>query len=155
MALEGIHSAVGCLEARLKRLALAHKRIAPLMSLPYVGPVTAGTLIAELGDVRRFRNAKAVASYAGLIPRVHSSADLKHHGRLVAHGNRELRFILGEWAVQLLSRHQLVLEWAKSRAARMPMNKIRVALARKLLVGVWHTLRTAEEFSLERCLATA
>lgn len=131
------------------------ERISPLLSLPYVGTVTAGTLAAELGDVKRFRSAKAVASYAGLVPRVTQSAERSHNGRLVRHGNRELRFVLGEWAVQLMSRHATVRKWAESRLRKSPKNKVRVALARKLLVGVWHTMRTGETFSLERCLATA
>ncbi len=89
------------------------------------------------------------------MPRVYESADTSRHGRIVSHGNRELRFVLGEWAVQLLARHDKVREWAAPLLARLPQNKVRVALARKLLVGVWHTLRTGEAFSLERCLATA
>lgn len=154
-AFEAIHSSIVALDARISELVRKHERLVPLLSLPYVGPITAGTLVAELGDVRRFRSAKAVASYAGLVPRVDSSADQGHNGRLVRHGNRELRFVLGEWAVQLLARHPAVRAWADPRLARMPKNKVRVALARKLLVGVWHTLRTGEVFSLERCLATA
>lgn len=126
---------------------------AVLRPLPYVGPLTATTLVAELGDLHRFRNSKAVGSYAGLVPRVIESGQRSYHGPLVNHGNRELRFVLGEWAVQLLARHELVKRWAQPRLRRSPKNQVRVALARRLLVGVWHTLRTGEVFSLERCLA--
>lgn len=150
-----VHAAVKKLADLCGSLTKEHERIRPLLDLPYVGPVTAGTLAAELGDVSRFRNAKAVASYAGLIPRVSQSGDQAFHGPLVRHGNRELRFVLGEWAVQLLNRHPTVQKWAKTRLARMPKNKVRVTLARKLLVGVWHTMRTGEAFCLQRCLATA
>ena len=154
-ALEALDRSIRGLDRRTVAVVRKHPRLAPLLRLPFVGPITATTLIAELGDVHRFRNAKAVASYAGLVPRVFNSADQENHGRLVRHGNRELRFVLGEWAVQLLARHELVRTWAASRLARMPKNKVRVALARKLLVGVWHTLRSGEVFSLERCLLTA
>lgn len=153
--LESVHAAILKLDARIGVFVNENDRVTPLLSIPYVGPITAGTLAAELGDVHRFRNAKAVASYAGLVPRVQQSADHQHNGRLVRHGNRELRYVLGEWAVQLLSRHPLVKVWAESRLSRMPKNKVRVALARKLLVGVWHTMRTGEVFSLQRCLTTA
>ena len=136
-------------------LTKRQERMAPLLQLPYVGTVIAGTLVAELGDVDRFRSAKAVASYAGLVPRVAQSAEQERGGPLVRHGNRELRFVLGEWAVQLLTKHPDARAWAQSRLARMPKNKVRVTLARKLLVGVWHCLRTGEAFSLPRCLATA
>jgi transposase len=103
--------------------------------------------------VHRFRNSKAAGSYAGLVPRLIESGQRSYHGPLVNHGNRELRFVLGEWAVQLLARHELVKQWAEPRLRRSPKNKVRVALARRLLVGVWHTLRTGEVFDLRRCLA--
>ncbi len=63
------------------------KATATLTAIPNVGPRTATTLIEELGDVHRFRNSKAVASYAGLAPRVANSADKSHHGRITKRGN--------------------------------------------------------------------
>jgi len=153
-ALEHLHQEVCVLDASVKSESKS-ARCAGALAAPYVGPVTALTLVAGLGDVHRFRNAKAVASYAGLVPRVIESGDSSFHGPLVKHGSRELRFVLGEWAVQLLARHPLAQKWAEPRLKRMPKNKVRVALARKLLIGIWHTLRTGEVFDLERCLTTA
>jgi transposase len=121
--------------------------------LPSVGLQTALTLVAELGDVKRFRNAKAVASYAGLVPRVANSADKAHHGAITKHGNSELRWIAIEWAVRLMSTNAEVQHWAAPRLKRMHKNKVRTALARRLIVGVYVMLRRGEEFSLERCLA--
>jgi len=151
-ALEALHAGVMSLD---RLVAIESKKDAPavLKLLPYVGPLTATTLVAELGDVHRFKNSKAVGSYAGLVPRVIESGERSYHGPLVNHGNRELRYVLGEWAVQLLARHELVKRWAQPRLRGSAKNKVRVALARRLLVGVWHMLRTGEAFNLERCLA--
>ena len=123
-----------------------------LQRLPSVGPMTAMILVHELGDVRRFKNAHSVASYAGLVPRVNQSADKANHGHLTKRGNRELRHILGEWAVRLLATNELAAEWAKDRLKRSHKNKVRIALARRLLIGVYKMLLTGEVFSLERCL---
>lgn len=153
-SLEQANQSVQELDASVKQ-ASREARFAGVLAAPYVGAVTAVTLVVGLGDVHRFRNAKAVSSYAGLVPKVIESGDGGFHGSLVKHGSRELRFVLGEWAVQLLARHSAAQKWAESRLRRMPKNKVRVALARKLLVGVWHTLRTGEVFDLERCLTTA
>ena len=153
--LASTHRAVMVLSKKVDRLSKQDERMAPLRDMPYVGPITSCVLVAELGDPRRFRNSKTVASYAGLCPQVSQSGDRAFNGRIVRHGNRELRFVLGEWAVQLLAKHPVVKAWAEARLKRAPKNKVRVALARKLLVGVWHTMRTGEVFSLERCLATA
>lgn len=120
--------------------------------LKQVGHQTAAVIANELGDVTRFRNARAVAAYAGLVPRVNQSADAAHHGRLTKRGNRELRHVLGQWAVRLMTHDPLVARWAKPKLARSHKNKVRVALARRLLIGVYKMLTTGEAFSMERCL---
>ena len=123
------------------------------MRLPSIGPLTATTLAVELGDLRRFRNSKAVASYAGLAPRVANSADKTHHGRITKRGNRELRWILTQWSVRLLSFNPVAKKWAEPLLLRMHRNKVRMALARRLLVGIYIMLTRGDVFSLERCLA--
>jgi transposase len=122
--------------------------------LPQIGAQSAATLVYELGDARRFRGARAVAAYAGLVPTVSQSADKTHHGRLTKQGNRELRWILSQWAVRLLARDPIARTWAARLRRRMHSNKIRMALARRLLVGVWIMLSRGEAFDLQRCLAT-
>ncbi len=112
------------------------------------------TLVHELGDVGRFRNAKAASSYVGLVPRVTNTADKSHHGRVTKRGNEEIRWILGQWAVRLLARDSRAQKWAIPRLRRMHINEVRVALARRLLVGVYVMLRRGEVFDLERCLPT-
>lgn len=120
--------------------------------LPSMGTQTATTLLVELGDPARFRSARAVAAYAGLVPRVAQSADKAHHGRMTKQGNPELRWVLSQWAVRLLTYDPLVREWAAVLRKRVHKNKVRMALARRLLVGVWAMLRTGEAFDLRRCL---
>ena len=44
-------------------------------------------------------------------------------------------------------------EWAKPLLLRMHRNKVRMALARRLLIGIYIMLTRGEVFSLERCLA--
>jgi transposase len=132
------------------------QRIRALVAtLPSMAAQTATTLVCELGDVRRFRHSRAVAAYAGLAPRVANSADVSHHGSLTKHGSSELRWILSQWAVRLLADDDLeaVARWAAPKRRRMHLNKVRVALARRLLIGVYRMMRTGELFSLERCLA--
>jgi transposase len=132
------------------------RRIRSLVAvLPSMAAQTATTLVCELGDVRRFRHSRAVAAYAGLAPRVANSADVAHHGSLTKHGSSELRWILSQWAVRLLADEDLAVvdRWAAPKRRRMHINKVRVALARRLLIGVYRMMRTGEAFTLKRCLA--
>ncbi|MEE9132516.1 MAG: IS110 family transposase, partial [Gemmatimonadota bacterium] len=132
--LEATQASIEALSAKIKDCAQKDKDIALVAGeLPSVGPQTAMTLVHELGDLRRFPNSKAVACHVGLVPRVANSADKSHHGRLTRRGNREVRWILGQWAVRLLTREPLVQEWARPWLRRMHKNKVRVALAHKLL----------------------
>ena len=151
-ALRSVQASIDALSLRIKEEA-SNGFVSGLQeSLEGVGPQTALTLVRELGDVTRFTSTRAVASYAGLAPRVANSADKTHHGKITKSGNQELRWILSEWAVRLLVRNALVRKWAAPRLRRMHKNKVRIALARRLLVGVYYMLRHGEVFALDRCL---
>jgi transposase len=126
-----------------------------IRELPSVAAHTALMLRSELGDADRFRNARAVACYAGVVPRVTASADVSHHGAMTKRGNAHLRWIAGQWAVRLLAKNEVVQAWARPRYRRMHKNKLRVALTRRLIVGVWVLLSRGEVFSLEKCLGLA
>lgn len=151
--LEHLLQAIASLDERISTLSSEPVVATMVEVLPSMGVQTAATLFFELGDVRRFRRSQEVASYAGLVPRVSQSGEGKaHHGRLDKRGNSELRWIVSQWAVRLMARDPIARTWADRHRRRMPANKIRSALARRLLVGVYRTLKTGEEFSLARCL---
>ena len=161
LCLQTLVTSLTALQEQIKRLTqtIRDQAATPAVQqfagqLPEVGPQTALTLHAELGDLSRFRGARQVSAYVGLAPRVANSADTRHHGRLTKRGNPELRWILSQWAVRLLARGEpQVQHWAASRLRRMHKNKVRLALARRLLVGVYVSHCRGEDFSLARCLA--
>ena len=153
-ALRSVQASIDALTERIEEEASSEEASSLHKNLAGVGPQTALTLVRELGDVNRFTSTRAVASYAGLAPRVANSADKAHHGKITKRGNSELRWILSEWAVRLLTRNPLVKRWAAPLLRRMHKNKVRIALARRLLIGVYFMLRRGEAFSFERCLAT-
>jgi len=159
-ALVATLEAVHCQALGLKRHMEAQVRQDPIASwieahVDQAGVQTAFTLVAEFGDPCRFRNARCAASYAGTVPRVTASADVAHHGRMTKRGNRELRYVLGQWAVRLLARNDEVKAWAQPMLRRMHRNKVRMALARRLQVSSWVFLARGEVFSMAKCLGRA
>ena len=52
------------------------------MTLPGVGAAAAQALVAASGNWRRFASGDVAASYLGLTPRVHQSANTCHYGRI-------------------------------------------------------------------------
>ena len=71
---------------------LAHHRgYQVIQQLPGIGPVLAAVIIAEIGDVTRFKTAAQLCSWAGLTPR-HRESDTKvARGHVTKQGSRLLR----------------------------------------------------------------
>lgn len=149
--LAAVQAEVAVLESRIREWG-EQRRVAAFAAVAQIGEITAGTLAFELGDLSRFHRTRAIAAAAGLAPRVNNSADRAHHGPITHRGNRHLRWIMGQMAVRLLANDRRVKVWAEQRMRRMHYNKVRTALARRLLVGICAAMRRGEAFSLERCL---
>jgi transposase len=106
-----------------------------------VGPVTALATVLTLGPVQRFGNARQVASYVGLTPREHSSGGKQRLGHISKQGSPFLRGLLVE-AAQSAARHDPELRRFYLRLAlRKGRGLAKVAVARKLLVKMYWTLR--------------
>lgn len=99
-----------------------------LTSIPGIGTLTAVRILAEAGDLRRFRDARAVAAYAGLRPRQYrSGTSVQRRTRLSKLGNAALRRALYFPAI-VAKQHNPVLQVFCARLARR-------GLAPKALVG--------------------
>ena len=91
--LEGeIKSAEKRLEAIMKVSAEADL----LKTLPCVGTILSMVLMLEIGRVDRFPTAAHLASYAGLVPRVHSSGGHTRMGQVCGNVNRTLKWAFVE-----------------------------------------------------------
>src|SRR5262249_11559990 len=88
-------------EAKLDALARADAGVRLLETIPGVGPRTAETVVAYLGDAGRFETGKQVSAYGGLVPRQYQSGELDRRGRITRRGPALLRKPLGAraWGV--------------------------------------------------------
>jgi transposase len=112
-----------------------------LMTHPGVGPVTALATEVFLGDPTRFRDAKAVASYVGMIPSEYSSGPRQRLGRLTKQGNRFLRFLWCEAGLQAARREPSCGRFYRRKLHQKGVGKARVAVGRKLGIRLWILLR--------------
>jgi transposase len=90
--------------------------VTALQAFRGIGLVSAVTIAAELGDLRRFPTAPSLMSYLGLVPSEHSSGDSRKRGRLTRAGNTHVRRILVEaaWAYRFRPlKSQLIRERSK------------------------------------------
>jgi transposase len=123
-----------------------------IQQLPGIGPVLAAVIVAEVGDVTRFRTAAQLCSWAGLTPR-HRESDLKvARGHVTKQGSRLLRWALTE-AIQRIPKDSVIGSAKQAIIARrgtQARNIAKVAAARKLLTLVYYGLRDGQI----RCLET-
>ena len=124
--------------------ALTDERVPFLVQLPGISAIGALTILAAIGPIERFPTAKDLVGYSGLGGRVHDSGQTHTGGRITKRGRRDLRGVLVN-AAQAASRSD---EHWKAELARLEprlgRNKAMVAIARKLLVVVWHVLTKRE-----------
>jgi transposase len=112
-----------------------------LMTHPGVGPITALATDVFLGDPKRFRDGKALASYIGIIPRENSSGGRQRLGGLSKQGNPLLRFLWCEAAAHAVRRDRELRRFYRRKLVQKGLGKARVAAARKLGIRLWIMLR--------------
>lgn len=68
------------------------KLVGSIQEIPGVGFITAVTVVAELGDIRRFSSSRKVAAFCGLSPKiVESGKSVRGRTRLCKEGNPAIR----------------------------------------------------------------
>jgi transposase len=138
--------------------------------------VAATTIVAELGDTRRFDHPRQLMAYLGLIPGEHSSGGTRRLGGITKAGNAHARWMMIEAAqhyrlppkvsAQLTERQRgqprdvCALGWkAQTRLYKrywqlaqrgLFSGKIQVALARELTGFVWDVMRHSFEAQAPR-----
>lgn len=131
---------IASLEETLTTLAAHDERVLLLIQLPGISIVTALTLLAAIGDIRRFPAPAKLVGYAGLGARVHDSGLTHRSGRITKTGRRDIRAVMVEAAQTAANTHPHWRAELERLEPRLGRNKAIVAIARKLLVAVWHVL---------------
>jgi transposase len=130
-------------ETEINRLSLAEPwaDLTPyLLQLPGIGLITAMTILSAIGEIERFPSAKKLVGYAGLGAKVHSSGLTHRTGGITKQGRKELRRVLIEAAWTAVRYDQHWKEQFEHLAYHIGREKAIVAIARKLLVIIWHVL---------------
>src|SRR5512132_2119316 len=131
------------LDAEVRRHAKADPRVRLLTTLPGVGQFTALVMVAEIGDITRFPNARKLASWAGLTPTVRGSDLSVRHGHISKQGSAWLRWVLNQ-AAQTAKRSPEFHATYTAIARRRGKKIATIAIARKLLTRAYHLLAAAQ-----------
>lgn len=111
-----------------------------LDEIPGIGAVGAQIILAEIGlDMARFPTADHLVSWAKLCPRTIQSGPVTRGGR-TGRGNPYLKGVLGEAAAAAAKTDTFLGERYRRLVKRRGKLKALVAVARSILVIVWHLI---------------
>lgn len=148
---------LGTLRARLRELAReltalveAHDVGRHLVTIPGVGPITAACVLGEAGDLARFADGAALASYAGLVPAVrHSGKRTPRRAGLHPLGNARLRRGLYMATLAAVKHNPWLRAFYERLVARgKPKPLALTACMRKLLTAMHSVARRRTPFVL-------
>ncbi len=123
-------------------------QIKRLMTIPGVGPITASTVCAEVGDFKNFKKPEQLASFAGLVPRERSSGGKQKLGGITHAGSSYLRYVLIETALRIREIPETfsLFNFYKKIKTKSGAMKARVALARKILTIMWYMMKNEKDY---------
>ena len=145
------------LDGALSQCAQSSSQVALIRGLQAfrgIGFLSAVTLVAEAGDVRRFRTAPQFMAYAGIVPSESSSGNQHRRGSITRTGNRLLRHVLGEAAHH--ARHApRVTSKVKQRQADVPAEIVDLAWRAQVRLHTRYRHLSARLGSLKALIAIA
>jgi len=136
------------IEKELRAYARRQPGCRALMAHYGIGELTAVTILAELGDCRRFSSSRHAVRYSGLDITVHESDRRRAPGHLSRQGPPALRWALFEAAQVARRTGSPDRDYYAQAADRLGSNRACLSIARKLLKRSYHTLRELGEEAL-------
>jgi len=142
------------IQKEMTGIAAEDEEIGRLLHISGFGVISAVTVYAAIGDIRRFAEPNKLVGYAGLGARVHDSGMTTRTGKITKAGRRDLRVALVEAAHVVANSHP---HWKAELARlepRLGYNKAIVSIARKLLITVWYVLQgKADKYAEPKAVA--
>jgi transposase len=121
-----------------------------LESIPGIGKILALTLSTEIGDIHRFPNGRALASYAGVVPSVKSSGDKTYYGGTSKHGNPYIRWALAEALPHIVKKDPEISSFYERIKNKKGTGKARVAIMNKMIRIIFALLTKERRYCIKQ-----
>jgi transposase len=112
-----------------------------LRSIKGIGDLGATVLLTAIGDINDFAHPGKLAAYFGIVPRVRNSNETEHTGRITKRGTKLGRTTLVQCALIAMRYSPYLAKFYHKVARRRSTGKAIIALARKFLSVIYHTLK--------------
>lgn len=151
--LDDICEQVKRLEVQIKEMTKKNETVELLMTMPGVGFVGATTIAAYTNNIERFEgDFKRFASYLGIVPSVHNSADTVRMGKITKRGPQDLRTAFVQVAMGIIRQPQNTGDWKliqdyKTMKVSKGSGRAIIALTRKVARIIFAMLNNKEAFN--------
>jgi transposase len=112
-----------------------------LKSIKGIGDLGATVLLTAIGSIDDFAHPGKLAAYFGIVPRVRNSNETEHTGRITKRGTKLGRTTLVQCALIAMRYSPYLAKFYHKVARRRSTGKAIIALARKFLGVIYHTLK--------------
>lgn len=137
---------VSALDEEFEEIAEADAIVGYLRTIDGVGCFTALAIRAVVGQMSRFRSAKAFAAYTGLIPGYRQSAETVHNGPITKQGSPILRWVLIQAVPHAVRRSDYLKRLYCRLVYRSSVAQARVAVAHALARIIYHVWTEARPY---------
>jgi transposase len=117
-----------------------------LRTIPGIGPLTAASILVEIGDVKRFDTFYHLNSFVGLLPMEHSTGEKEAKGILTVRKHRQLRSDLVESAWTAKRTDPAMALFFQEQLIRKDSKIVIIKIARKLLNRIRYVLLNQEPY---------
>jgi len=144
--LEALNDQIEKINLGIASNAVNKEDVKLLMTLPGIDYYAAMVIANEIGDVTRFSEANKLVSWTGLAPSTRQSGNRVKHGTITKQGNKTLRWILIQATHNACRNDERLRNFYQRIAGRRGGNKATVAVAREMLVIIYHMLTRKEPY---------
>jgi len=112
-----------------------------LVSIKGIGDRSAAILLSIIGNIKDFSNESKLFAYFGIVPRVSSSNETTHHGRITKRGSKLGRTTLVQCTLIAIRYSPYLRKFYDRIKSKKGSGKAIIATAKKLLGIIYQTLK--------------
>ena len=136
-----------------KRIKVILKELdSPILSIPGISFKTAGSILAEIGDISRFDSPAKLLAFAGLDPSMYQSGKFfSTHSVMVKRGSKYLRFALMTAARMVCMNDATFNEFKNRKIAEGKHYMVAMGhVAKKLVRVIYYLLKTNNVYQADK-----
>lgn len=134
------------IKAKAKSIEQFKKQARLIRKMPGLGDTAAYIILAEIGDIHRFKTPYQLCSYAGIVPSISQSGNKCFVGRITKQGSKWLRWIFIQCANVAINKPNKIQSYFYKLNAKKHRNVAITATARKMIYYLWHMLKNNKPY---------